>query len=104
MSADLTDGLTEQAALIYWLVGVWHDLGYKDPPTPECKTIPPLGERPATAIKGGQDAVGAIDDLARQLYRLREQLVGELRQDSDIRGQRIDRMLAESRARRESQP
>jgi hypothetical protein len=91
MSAtDLSCGLVELAELTNWYVGVWHDLGYENPPTPECKTIPPLGERPAAAIKGGHDAVEAIDQLTRQLYRLREQLVGELRQDEDIRMARLD--------------
>jgi hypothetical protein len=87
---DQSGGLVELAELIYWYVGVWHDLGYENPPTPECRAIPPLGERSAAAIKGGHDAVKTIDRLTQQLYRLREQLVGEMRQDEDIRMARLD--------------
>src|SRR5215469_16524168 len=87
---DLSYGLEEQAGLISWYVGVWHDLGYENPPTPDCHTIPPLGQRPAKAIKGGHDAIEEIDRLTQQLYRLREQLCGELRQDEDIRMARLD--------------
>jgi hypothetical protein len=85
MSKDLSIGLKEQADLITWYVGVWHDLGYEVPPAPDCKTIPPLGERSAQAIKGGHDAIAAIDELTRQLNALRAQLVGELLQDSEAR-------------------
>jgi hypothetical protein len=97
---DLSVGLAEQAQLIQWHVGVWHDLGYPEPlPSPDCHPIPPLGERPAAAIKGGHDAIGDIDQMIRQLHALREQLVGELRQDEDIRAARVDAMLAERRER-----
>jgi hypothetical protein len=92
---DLSIGLAEQAQLIQWHVGVWHDLGYCEPlPSPDCHPIPPLGERPASAIKGGHDAIRDIDELIRQLHALREQLVSELRQDEDIRAARVDAMLA----------
>lgn len=84
MSGDLSYGIEELAGLISWYVGVWHDLGYEKPPTPECKSIPPLGERDARAIKGAHDAIGEIDKLTRQLVALRAQLVSELRQDEDI--------------------
>ena len=94
---DLSHGLEDLAALICWHVGVWHDLGYEDPPAPECHRIPPLGERPAAAIKGGHDAVEDIDKMMRQLHGLRAQLVGELRQDEDIRMARVDALLHERR-------
>jgi hypothetical protein len=87
---DLSAGLTEQAALIYWLVGVWHELGYENPPTPECKAIPPLGERSAAAIKGARDAINEIDDLCRELYLLRSQLIDELRRNEDALMARLD--------------
>lgn len=90
MSADLSHGLQEQAGLINWHVGVWHDLGYENPPTPDCKPIPPLGERSAKAIKGAHEAIEAIDQLTRQLFNLREQLVGELRQNEDLLMARLD--------------
>jgi hypothetical protein len=94
-SGDISLGLAEQAQLIVWHVGVWHDLGYPEPlPSPGCHPIPPLGERPASAIKGGHDAIRDIDELIRQLHALREQLVSELRQDEDIRAARVDAMLA----------
>jgi hypothetical protein len=91
---DLSHGTVEQAEYINWLVCAWHDLGYENPPSPDCKAIPPLGERSAQAIKAGHGAIGTIDELLRQLYALRSQLVSELRQDEDIRAERIDRMLA----------
>jgi hypothetical protein len=93
-------GIEELAGLINFRVGAWHDFGYEMPPTPECKPVPPLGERSAAAIKAGHEAVEAIDELARQLYRLREQLVGELRQDEDLRADRVDAMLARLRQER----
>lgn len=91
---DFSRSIEELAGLINFQVGAWHDFGYETPPTPECKPIPPLGERSAQAIKAGHEAVGAIDELTRQLYALREQLVGELRQDEDVRADRVDAMLA----------
>ena len=90
MSADLSLGLEEKAGYISWLVGSWHDLGYENPPTPECKPIPPLGERSAEAIKGGHRAVEEIDVLTRQLVALRQQLVGELRKNEDILMARLE--------------
>jgi hypothetical protein len=87
---DLSIGLEEMAGLISWRVGVWHDLGYADPPAPHCKPIPPLGERSVEAIKGGHGAVEAIDELTGQLHVLRAQLVGEMRRDEDIRMTRLD--------------
>jgi hypothetical protein len=97
---DFSQGINELADFINFQVGAWHDFGYAVPPMPECKPIPPLGERSANAIKAGHEAIEAIDQLTRQLYALREQLVGELRQDSDIRAVRIDTMLA----RRQQEP
>ena len=60
-------------------------------------TIPPLGERSAKAIEAGHAAVKDIDQLIAQLHQVRAQLVGELRQDEDIRAARVDAMLAERR-------
>ena len=93
---DFSRGLEDQAGLISFQVAAWRDLGYETPPTPDCKPIPPLGERSAAAIKAGHAAIDAIDELTRQLYALRGQLLGELRQDSDIRAARVDAMLAGS--------
>ena len=90
MSADLSHGIEERAGVICGLVGAWHDFGYEDPPAPSCKAIPPLGERSADAIKAGHQAVGMIDDLTRQLDALRQQLVTELRQNSDLLMARLD--------------
>lgn len=88
MSGDLSYGLEELAGLISFRVGGWHDFGYEAPPAPDCKAIPPLGERSASAITAGHDAVDAIDELTRQLAALRQQLVGELRADQDARAPR----------------
>lgn len=92
---DLSYGLEELAGLITFRVGAWHDFGYEVPPAPECKAIPPLGERSAEAIKAGHEAIESIDELTRQLYLLRDQLITELRQDEDLRAARVDAMLAE---------
>jgi hypothetical protein len=103
MSAtDFSHGIEELAGLINFRVGAWHDLGYETPPTPDCKPIPPLGERSAEAIQAGHAAIETIDELTRQLYALRSQLVDELRQDEDIRAGRVDAMLARLRRERQS--
>lgn len=102
--ADFSHGIGEAAEHIYFLVGAWHDFGYETPPAPECKPVPPLGERSAGAIKAGHEAIKSIDELTRQLYRLREQLVGELRQDEDVRAARVDAMLAQRRKEPQPEP
>jgi hypothetical protein len=84
-TGDLSRGLEELAGLISFRVGAWHDFGYEDPPSPDCKPVPPLGERSAEAIRNGHQAVRDIDELIRQLHGLRGQLVSELRQDEDLR-------------------
>jgi len=99
---DFSRGITELADLINFQVGAWHDFGYEVPPAPECKPVPPLGDRSAEAIKAGHEAIETIDELTRQLYALREQLVGELRQDEDVRAVRVDAMLARPRQERQS--
>jgi hypothetical protein len=103
-TADFSHGIEELAGLINFRVGVWHDLGYETPPTPECKPIPPLGERSAEAIKAGHAAIETIDELTRQLHALRSQLVDELRQDSDVRGVRVDALIARLRQERSADP
>ena len=98
MSAGgLAAGLEELAALIYFRIGAWQEFGYVEPPTPDCKAIPPLGERSAKAIEAGHEAVRDIDQLIAQLHQVRAQLASELRQDADIRNARVDAMLAERR-------
>ncbi|HEY1323219.1 MAG TPA: hypothetical protein VGF32_23375 [Streptosporangiaceae bacterium] len=95
MSAgDFPHDIADLAELINFRVGAWHDFGYENPTAPGCATIPPLGERSAEAITAGHEAIEAIDELTRQLYALRSQLAGELRQDADIRAARVDAMLA----------
>ena len=84
---DLSHGLEEQAGLISWYVGVWHDLGYENPPAPGCKPVPPLGERSSAAIEGARKAIEVIGEMCGQLGRLREQLTDELRQDGEARRQ-----------------
>lgn len=99
-AGDIAAGLAELAGLINFRVGAWHDFGYATPPAPECKAIPPLGERSAEAIRAGHLAIEAIDELTGKLDALRAQLARELRQDEDIRAVRVDAMLAGHRARR----
>ena len=52
---------------------------------PHYATIPPLGERSASAITAGHEAVKDIDRLIARLHEIRACLVGELREDEDIR-------------------
>lgn len=88
-----TGKLADLAEAIVFEVGAWQDFGYENPPAPECATVPPLGERSANAIRSGHAAVADIDQLLAALYQLRAQLIGELRQDEDIRGRRVDAEL-----------
>jgi len=88
-------GIEETAGLLNLRIAEWHDFGYVTPPAPTCKTIPPLGKRSAEAIKAGHGAIEVIDEIVRDLHRLRDQLVGELRTDEGIRAVRLDAMLAE---------
>jgi hypothetical protein len=94
-------GIEDAAGLLALRIAEWHDFGYATPPAPDCKLIPPLGERSAEAIRAGHGAIGAIDELIRDLYSLRGQLVSELRADEDARAVRVDAMLAKARARRD---
>lgn len=94
-----TSGISDLAETIIFEVGAWEDFGYPGQPPdfttqPGQNPIPPLGSRSADAIKAGHTAVDDIDKLTRQLYELRAQLVSELRQDADIRGARVDALLA----------
>ena len=86
-------GLEALAGLINFRIGAWQDFGYPEPPAPECLPIPPLGQRSASAIKAGHEAVKDIDQLIARLHQVRAQLVGELRQDEDVRAARIDEQL-----------
>jgi hypothetical protein len=45
-------------------------------------------------------AIASIDELTRELYRIRAALISEIRADEDDRAERIDRLLAELRTRR----
>ena len=90
-------GWKGRPGLINFRVGAWQDFGYAEPPTPDCATIPPLGERSAEAIKAGHEAVKDIDQLIAQLHQVRAQLISELRQDEDIRAARVDKLLARTR-------
>jgi hypothetical protein len=87
-------GVAEPADALNWYIGVWNELGYANPPTPECKAIPPLGERSAEAIKGAHEAVRVIDEIIRDLHAVRNQLIDEVRTNEDLLNQRVDAMLA----------
>ena len=84
-----TDGLEELAGLIHFQAGAWEDFGYRNPPGPDCKTIPPLGERSAQAIRAGHEAIANIDLLIGRLRAARAELVTQLRQDEDVRAARL---------------
>jgi hypothetical protein len=87
-------------AWIALLIGIWNDNGYPEPlPFETAHPIPPLGQRDAANIKAGHGAIKAIDEAFRDLYRLREHLVGELRADEDARNARGDKIPAEAHPR-----
>lgn len=83
-------GVDELAGVLNVRIGAWNHFGYVNPPAPNCKTIPPLGERSAAAIKAGHGAVEVVDEIIRELYDVRAQLVDELRDDADKRAVRVD--------------
>jgi hypothetical protein len=89
-------GIEETAGLLNLRIAEWHDFGYATPTAPACKTIPPLGERSAEAIKAGHGAIEVIDEIVRDLHRLREQLAGELRADQGARAGAVTRQQAEA--------
>jgi hypothetical protein len=64
-------------------------LRLRDPAGAALQDDPPLGERSAEAIKGGHGAMEVIDEIVRDLHRLREQLVDELRADQDVRAEAV---------------
>jgi len=70
--------LLDKVGLLGVRVGVWNHLAYPE-------NVPPLGERNAAAITAGHDAIEVIDEITRDLYALRNQLISELREDEDIR-------------------
>lgn len=81
-------GVVEAAESLNWYVNVWHDLGYADPPSPDCETIPLLGERSAEAVKGAHDAIEVIDTMVRELQAVRGTLTDELKADEAAREKR----------------
>ncbi len=91
--------LLDDAGLLGVRVGAWNHFGYPAPEGTQA-AIPPLGERSAGAIKAGYGAIDAIDEITRDLLLLRNQLITELRADEDVRGRRVDKMLAEGGAMR----
>lgn len=93
--------LLDDAGLLGVRVGAWNHFGYAAPADGQA-AIPPLGERSADAVRAGHGAIEVIDEITRDLYRLRDQLIIELRTDEDVRGRRVDAMLAEARARWEA--
>ena len=90
-------GISEQADLLNFRIGAWHDFGYATPPASHCKPIPPLGERSADAIEAGHGAIEVIDQITCELGKLRDQLIRELRTNEDVLGRRVDAQLAETR-------
>ncbi len=56
----------------------------------------------AAARRAATTAVHLMDQMLRELYRARQQLVPEIRVNDDALAAEVDVMLAESRARREA--
>jgi hypothetical protein len=75
-------------------IAAWNHFGYAAPQSGQA-AIPPLGERNAETIKAGHGAIEVIDEIIRDLYRLRDQLITELRTDEGVRGRRVDATLIE---------
>ena len=92
--------LLDDVSLLGVRVGAWNHFGHPAPEEGQA-AIPPLGERNAQAIANGHGAIKVIDEIIRDLHALRSQRITELRTDEDVRGRRVDAMLAEARARRE---
>jgi hypothetical protein len=44
-------GIEDAADLLNFRIATWHDFGHTTPPTPDCKTIPPLGWRASTSTR-----------------------------------------------------
>ena len=95
-------GIEDAARLLAVRVGIWNDNGYPEPlPFESAHPVPPLGQRSADNIRAGHGAIETIDEIVRELYRLRDQLITELRTDAEVHGRRADAMIAEARARRD---
>jgi hypothetical protein len=81
-------------------VGIWNDTGYPEPlPFEGAHPIPPLSQCSAGNIKAAHGAIEAIEELIRDLHAVRAQLVTEIRAGQDEGAVRVDKALAESRAR-----
>jgi len=79
-----TGDLIDAVGMIQFRIGAWEDFGYEKPPTPECKSIPPLGERSAEAINSGHEAIREINRLLKRLHEIRGELIGQLCKNDDI--------------------
>jgi hypothetical protein len=55
-----------------------------------------------TYVADGHEAIRIIDELLRELHRLRSAVIGKIRADQDERAARVDRHLADIRTDREA--
>jgi outer membrane lipoprotein-sorting protein len=78
MNHDLAASAAESVELLGFQIGQWEHLEYP-------QNVPPLGQRNTEAIIAGHAAIETIDKIIRSLHELRGELIGELRQDEDIR-------------------
>lgn len=92
-------GIDDQAGVLAVRVGGWNHFGYASP-EPGQAGIPPLGERSAEAIRASRGAIDMIDEIVRNLYDLRAQLIDERRTDSEVRMERVEQLLEERQAQR----
>jgi hypothetical protein len=82
-------GIEDVAGLLAVRIAIWNDTGYPEPlPFEGAHPIPPLGQRSADNIKAGHGAVEVIDEIVRDLYRLRDQVITELRTDEEAHTRR----------------
>ena len=79
MTAGPMTGLHDQAGLLGVSLAQW---SYRDTAVDK-----------AAARRAASTAMGAIDDLLRQLYALRGQLVSEIRTADDAAAARVDALL-----------
>ena len=93
-TSDWSPGpLEDLAGLLGVRIAAWNHMQYPE-------NVPAAGEHNADAITAGHGAIKVIDEIIRDLHKLRGQLVDELRADSDEHDRRVDVMLADARTRR----
>lgn len=74
--------LEDLVGLLGVRLAAWNHMQYP-------QNVPAAGEHSADAITAGHGAVKVIDEIIRDLHKIRGQLVNELRADEDATWRRI---------------